>query len=122
MVVDLDETMVDNSLYAGWQVKNHKPFDGESWTRWVNARQTGAIAGAVEFNNYVNSHKGTMFYVSNRKDSSEKAGTIDDMNKLGFSGVSEQTLLLKKTNRTKPLALKKSKNKAMKSCSILATT
>lgn len=42
-----------------------------------------------------------MFYVSNRKDSSEKAGTIDDMNKLGFSGVSEQTLLLKKDKSNK---------------------
>lgn len=101
VVVDLDETMVDNSLYAGWQVKNHKPFDGESWTRWVNARQTQAIAGAVEFNNYVNSHKGTMFYVSNRKDSGEKAATIDDMKELGFSGVSEQTLFLKKDKSNK---------------------
>lgn len=101
VVVDLDETMVDNSAYAGWQVKNHKAFDGESWTRWVNARQTQAIAGAVEFNNYVNSHKGTMFYVSNRKDSGEKAGTLDDMKKLGFSGVSEQTLFLKKDKSNK---------------------
>ncbi|TLU76496.1 5'-nucleotidase, lipoprotein e(P4) family [Mannheimia varigena] len=101
VVVDLDETMVDNSPYAGWQVKNHKPFDGESWTRWVNARQTGAIAGAVEFNNYVNSHKGTVFYVSNRKDDGEKAGTIDDMNKLGFNGVSEKTLFLKKDKSNK---------------------
>lgn len=101
VVVDLDETMVDNSPYAGWQVKNHQPFDGESWTRWVNARQTGAIAGAVEFNNYVNSHKGTVFYVSNRKDSVEKAGTIDDMKKLGFTGVSEERLFLKKDKSNK---------------------
>ncbi|WGE47600.1 5'-nucleotidase, lipoprotein e(P4) family [Actinobacillus equuli subsp. haemolyticus] len=101
VVVDLDETMVDNSPYAGWQVKNHKSFDGESWTRWVNARQTQAIAGAVEFNNYVNSHKGTMFYVSNRKDSGEKAATIDDMKELGFTGVSEQTLFLKKDKSNK---------------------
>ncbi|WP_386692950.1 Lipoprotein E [Lonepinella sp. MS14434] len=103
VVVDLDETMVDNSAYAGWQIKNHKAFDSESWTRWVNARQTQAIAGAVEFNNYVNSHKGTMFYVSNRKDSNEKAGTIDDMNKLGFTGVNEQTLLLKKDKSNKSI-------------------
>ncbi|WGE90156.1 5'-nucleotidase, lipoprotein e(P4) family [Actinobacillus arthritidis] len=101
VVVDLDETMVDNSQYAGWQVKNHHAFDGESWTRWVNARQTQAIAGAVEFNNYVNSHKGTMFYVSNRKDSDEKATTIDDMKELGFNGVSEQTLFLKKDKSNK---------------------
>ena len=72
VVVDLDETMLDNSLYAGWQVKNNKPFDGKDWTRWVEARQSRAIPGAVEFNNYVNSHNGKMFYVTNRKDSTEK--------------------------------------------------
>ena len=101
VVVDLDETMVDNSAYAGWQVKNNQPFGSESWTRWVNARQTPAIPGAVEFNNYVNSHKGTVFYVSNRKDDVEKAATIDDMKKEGFTGVSEQTLYLKKDKSAK---------------------
>ncbi|EKX97964.1 hypothetical protein HMPREF9996_00672 [Aggregatibacter actinomycetemcomitans Y4] len=29
VVVDLDETMIDNSAYAGWQIKNNKPFDGK---------------------------------------------------------------------------------------------
>lgn len=101
VVVDLDETMVDNSAYAGWQIKNNHPFDGESWTRWVNARQTPAIPGAVEFNNYVNSHKGTMFYVSNRKDDVEKVATIDDMKAAGFNGVNEQTLYLKKDKSNK---------------------
>lgn len=101
VAVDLDETMVDNSAYAGWQIKNNQPFGSETWTQWVNARQTLAIAGAVEFNNYVNSHGGKVFYVSNRKDSTEKAGTIDDMNKLGFKGVSEETLYLKKDKSAK---------------------
>lgn len=101
VVVDLDETMVDNSAYAGWQIKNNQPFEAESWTRWVDARQTLAVPGAVEFNNYVNSHKGTVFYVSNRKDSNEKAGTLDNMKKLGFTGVSEQTLYLKKDKSNK---------------------
>ncbi|MCK3658876.1 5'-nucleotidase, lipoprotein e(P4) family [Pasteurellaceae bacterium Pebbles2] len=101
VVVDLDETMLDNSAYAGWQVKNHQPFDGKTWTQWVNARQTQAIAGAVEFNNYVNAHKGTMFYVSNRKDEGEKAATLDDMKTLGFTGASEATLLLKKDKSNK---------------------
>ena len=101
VVVDLDETMMDNSAYAAWQIKNNKGFDGKDWTRWVNARQTQAIAGAVEFNNYVNSHGGTMFYVSNRKDEGEKVATLDDMKTLGFKGASEQTLFLKKAKSNK---------------------
>lgn len=101
VVVDLDETMIDNSPYAGWQIQNNKAFDGKDWTRWVDARQSRAIAGAVEFNNYVNANGGTVFYVSNRKDEGEKAGTIDDMNRLGFTGVGENTLYLKKDKSNK---------------------
>ncbi|QIW15434.1 5'-nucleotidase, lipoprotein e(P4) family [Pasteurellaceae bacterium RH1A] len=101
VVVDLDETMVDNSAYAGWQIQNNKPFDGKDWTRWVEARQTQAIAGAVEFNNYVNSHGGKVFYVSNRKDEGEKAGTLDDLKKLGFKGADEASLYLKKDKSNK---------------------
>ena len=101
VVVDLDETMLDNSPYAGWQVQNNKPFDGKDWTRWVEARQSGVVPGAVEFNNYVNTHGGKMFYVSNRKDSNEKAGTIDDMKRLGFNGVEESAFYLKKDKSAK---------------------
>lgn len=115
VVVDLDETMLDNSPYAGWQVQNNKPFDGKDWTRWVEARQSGVVPGAVEFNNYVNTHGGKMFYVSNRKESNEKAGTIDDMKRLGFNGVEDSAFYLKKINHQKQHVLKKLKNKAMKS-------
>lgn len=101
VVSDLDETLLDNSAHAAWQSKNLKPFSSETWTKWVNARQTAAIPGAVDFANYVNSHGGTIFYVSNRKDSNEKAATIDDMKRLGFTGVNDQTLLLKKDKSAK---------------------
>lgn len=101
VVVDLDETMMDNSAYAGWQVQTGKGFNGDDWTRWVNARETAAVPGAVEFNNYVNSHNGKVFYVSNRKDATEKAATLDDMKTLGFIGASEDVLYLKKDKSNK---------------------
>ncbi|MER1892156.1 5'-nucleotidase, lipoprotein e(P4) family, partial [Proteus mirabilis] len=95
VVVDLDETMIDNSAYAGWQIENGQGFSQESWTKWVNARQVYAIPGAVDFANYVNTLNGTIFYVSNRLDKSERQATIDDMKRLGFPNVSDKTLLLK---------------------------
>ena len=106
VVVDLDETMMDNSAYAGWQIKNGKDFSQETWTQWVNARETTAIPGAVEFANYVNSHGGTMFYVSNRLENGERQGTIDDMKRLGFTGVSDKTLLLKADKSAKSARFK----------------
>lgn len=93
VVVDLDETMIDNSAYSAWQVKANKPFDSKTWSEWTSAKQALAVPGAVSFANYVNSHGGTMFYVSNRK-TSEHDATLANLNSLGFTGVNDKTLLL----------------------------
>ncbi|CAI1577883.1 Outer membrane protein P4 [Serratia quinivorans] len=93
VVVDLDETMLDNSPYSGWQAKQGQPFAAATWAKWSQAEQAGAVPGAVQFARYVNSHQGTMFYVSNRKQS-EYAATVANMQKLGFTGMSEKTVLL----------------------------
>ncbi|WP_269934274.1 5'-nucleotidase, lipoprotein e(P4) family [Serratia liquefaciens] len=93
VVVDLDETMLDNSPYSGWQAQQGQPFAAATWAKWSQAQQAGAVPGAVQFARYVNSHQGTMFYVSNRKQS-EFAATLANMQKLGFTGMSEKTVLL----------------------------
>ncbi|CAI1764496.1 TPA: 5'-nucleotidase, lipoprotein e(P4) family [Serratia liquefaciens] len=93
VVVDLDETMLDNSPYSGWQAQQGQPFAATTWAKWSQAQQAGAVPGAVPFARYVNSHQGTMFYVSNRKQS-EYAATLANMQKLGFTGMSEKTVLL----------------------------
>ncbi|MCD8475748.1 MAG: hypothetical protein LRY40_03985 [Shewanella fodinae] len=40
VMVDLDETMLDNSPYAAWQIQHHQPYETVSWNNWVNAVQT----------------------------------------------------------------------------------
>ncbi|WP_038914317.1 5'-nucleotidase, lipoprotein e(P4) family [Dickeya zeae] len=100
VVVDLDETMLDNSAYSGWQAKEHQPFSPASWSRWSHARQALAVPGAVEFARYVNSHGGQMLYVSNRLES-EATDTRENMLKLGFPDVNSQTLWLSKGSSNK---------------------
>ncbi|QDJ13895.1 5'-nucleotidase, lipoprotein e(P4) family [Mergibacter septicus] len=95
VVADLDETLINNSAYAAWQVAKSQGFSPESWKKWVNAQEAIAIPGAVDFANYVNSNGGTMFYVSNRKEDGEKVSTIENLKKLGFTGVNNHTVLLK---------------------------
>lgn len=100
VIVDLDETMIDNSAYSAWQAKNGQPYSGKTWSAWTQARQATAVPGAVEFANYVNSYGGTMFYVSNR-DQKDYAATVDNLNKPGFSGVSDKTVRLSTGNSNK---------------------
>ena len=95
VVVDLDETMIDNSAEGAIRLLEHKEFDPSFWTRWCEAEQALAIPGAVEFANYVNSHGGKMFYVSNRIVGPEYQPTINNLEALGFTGVDSTSVLLK---------------------------
>ncbi|MDG6881545.1 Outer membrane protein P4 [Phocoenobacter uteri] len=94
VVVDLDETMMDNSEYAVYQFSQAKPYTSETWKKWVEAERTRATMGAVAFNNYVNANGGTVFYVSNRR-VAQMAPTIKNLQALGFEGVSEERMYLK---------------------------
>ncbi|QSX34234.1 5'-nucleotidase, lipoprotein e(P4) family [Shewanella avicenniae] len=100
VMVDLDETMVDNSPYAAWQLLHHQGYTTEGWDAWVNSVQTPAIAGAVDLANFVTANGGTMFYVSNRSDRTF-AATQQNLQKLGFPNVTEFTLRLKKDTSNK---------------------
>ena len=101
VVVDLDETMIDNSPHAAWQVLNGQPFNPETWTRWVQAKQARAIPGAVDFAHHVIKRGGKIYYVSNRKTGEEYQPTVDNLKALGFPDVNEQTLLLKDKSSNK---------------------
>lgn len=95
VVVDLDETMIDNSAEGAYRIVTHQGFDSKLWTKWCEAEQAAALPGAVEFSNYVNAHGGKMFFVSNRKVGAEYQPTVNNLKALGFTGVDETSVLLK---------------------------
>lgn len=49
IVLDVDETVVDNSPYEAWRIRAGKPYDSASWADWVASAQAKAIPGAPEF-------------------------------------------------------------------------
>ncbi|WP_269525797.1 5'-nucleotidase, lipoprotein e(P4) family [Coraliomargarita parva] len=100
VMVDLDETMLDNSPYAAWQVLGDHDYEPATWDQWVREEQTPALPGALEFAQYVTRKGGTMFYVSNRSDATYEA-TFNNLVRLGFPGVNDQTLLLKTDSSNK---------------------
>lgn len=101
VVVDLDETMIDNSPHAAWQVHHGQTFNPDTWTKWVEAKQARAIPGAVEFARHVVQNGGRMYYVSNRKTGAEYQPTVENLVALGFPDVNEKTLLLKDKSSNK---------------------
>lgn len=100
VVVDIDETMLDNSPAQAYGAKNRLAFDLKSWYAWGDMRKAKAIPGAVDFAIYAKSKGVRIFYVSNR-DEVQKAATIDNLRNVGFPDISEENVLLRQKDSTK---------------------
>jgi len=98
IIVDLDETVLDNSLYEGMLVKNRQNYP-QGWTEWINRAEATAVPGAVKFLRYAASRRVRVFYVTNRKEI-EKEGTARNLKKLGFPEVNDETLLVRTDKNT----------------------
>ena len=94
IIVDIDETILDNSRYQATLLKNHQTHSGQRFTEWVNRAEAAALPGAVEFLRYATSRGVRVFYITNRKEV-EKEGTAVNLKKLGFPEVTDQTLLVR---------------------------
>ncbi len=83
VVLDVDETVLDNSLYQAWMMKNNQTFSLKTWNQFCVDQVSRAIPGAVEFAKYAESKGVKVFYVTNRGVEIEKE-TRANMEKLGF--------------------------------------
>ena len=100
VIVDVDETVLDNSRYQAKLAKEQKAFESKTWTEWCNSAQATALPGAVEFLRYANSRGVRVFYITNRR-VAEKDGTARNLRALGFPDVSDDTLLVRTDGSTK---------------------
>ena len=82
VILDLDETVLDNSAFEARQMRDGQPFSEEVWDRWCEERSANAIPGAVTFLEYVKSRGVTPIYITNRDHRVETA-TRDVLAKLG---------------------------------------
>jgi 5'-nucleotidase (lipoprotein e(P4) family) len=106
VVVDLDETMLDNSPYAAWQLLNGKPYEPATWIEWCKAGETTALPGAVDFAQHVIAQGGALFYISNRQNETYEA-TFKNLRQIGFPQVNQTTLLLRTDTSNKEVRFKK---------------
>jgi len=83
VILDVDETLVDNSLYQAWMVRANATFSVKTWNEFCAAQISRAIPGAVEFTKLADSKGVKVFYITNRGVETEK-DTRENMQKLGF--------------------------------------
>lgn len=94
VVFDLDETVLDNSAYTGWQIANDQAYTPESWAKWTDLGAAPAVPGAVEFTRYADSLGVALFFISNR-DVSALAPTQRNMEQLGIPQTEADRFYLK---------------------------
>lgn len=94
IVVDIDETVLDNSPSQANGIRAGRPFNLNDWYAWGEMRNAKAIPGAVDFLNYAVSKGVKVYYVSNR-DEVQKAATIENLIRVGFKDISAENVLLR---------------------------
>jgi acid phosphatase len=84
IIVDADETMIDNSPFQARSVRDNGGFAYANWLAWVNERRARALPGALEFARYAASKNVPIYFVSNRDAPAETESTIANLRELGF--------------------------------------
>jgi acid phosphatase len=103
IIVDIDETILDNSPAAAHEIKFKHGFDLKKWDRWVSLKQAKAVPGAVQFLNLAQQQGVTVLFISNReckaRDTTascpQKDDTIANLKLVGIKQVSNNQVWLK---------------------------
>lgn len=95
IVLDADETVVDNTKLMGESIVNgNGRFDAPWWRQALHQGKSQAMPGAVEFLNEVHKQGVEIFYVSNRYAPVNYDATVQNFKALGFPSVDKDHVLL----------------------------
>lgn len=83
VVVDVDETVLDNSAYQARLVRDGAQYDRASWQAWVREEAATPVPGALAFAQHAAEQGVTVFYLTNRRAAVEEA-TRANLAQLGF--------------------------------------
>ncbi|MFM2479239.1 5'-nucleotidase, lipoprotein e(P4) family [Celerinatantimonas sp. MCCC 1A17872] len=100
VVVDIDETVLNNLPYQAWLIGKNQGYSSKTWQQWVKQSKATAIPGAVSFLNFASEHGVQVFYITNRAEKVREA-TLTNLKQLGFPNVVNSHLLMKSTSSDK---------------------
>ncbi len=83
VIVDVDETVLDNSPYELENIRAGRTYTPATWKQWTARAEAKALPGAVQFLTYAASRGCAVYYITNR-DADEKQATIANLARLGF--------------------------------------
>jgi len=99
IVVDIDETMLDNSPYEAQLILDSTHYP-EGWEDWMNAASAKAVPGALEFLQYAESKGYEVYYITNRREK-YRTQTLNNLKELGFPNADDDHLFLRTDSSSK---------------------
>ncbi|HOY37799.1 MAG: 5'-nucleotidase, lipoprotein e(P4) family [Bacteroidales bacterium] len=102
VILDIDETLLDNSPFLAERSVRGEDFSPEAWAEWSEMEKATALPGAVDFIKFALDNGVEVFYVSNRL-TGELDWTLKNMASLGFPEVNKANFLLKSTTSDKKM-------------------
>lgn len=83
VIVDVDETVLDNSPFDAAAILSDGSFDPDAWATWVNRAEAEPVPGALGFLREADRRGVAVFYVTNR-DAPLEAATRENLRAAGF--------------------------------------
>lgn len=106
VIVDLDETVLDNTYYQARMTRERRDYDDPSWNAWIEEAAATAVPGAVEFLRAAAAAGHRVFYVTNRECQPagadacpQKAATARNLRALGLPFADDPEALLLRGER-----------------------
>jgi 5'-nucleotidase (lipoprotein e(P4) family) len=109
IIVDLDETVLDNTAYQARNILQGKDYDESDWQAWMQEASAPAVPGAKEFLQAAVDAGHTIIYLTNRRCLPAASGasgpcpaeawTLANMAKLGLPQADEAKFLLMRGER-----------------------
>lgn len=98
IILDVDETVLDNSPYQARLIEAGESFDPKTWNAWAAEGKADPVPGALEFTKAAADKGVTVFYVTNRVHKVEEP-TRKNLEALGFPMAEGKDVLLTKKER-----------------------
>jgi acid phosphatase len=93
VILDIDETVLDNSPYQARLVVSGTTYNELSWAEWCREENAAGLPGVLEFTRLAASKGITIFYLSNRAQDLGDA-TLANLRKLGFPVAEDHEVFL----------------------------
>ncbi|WP_028920209.1 5'-nucleotidase, lipoprotein e(P4) family [Pseudoxanthomonas suwonensis] len=92
VVLDIDETVLDNSPYQARLVRDGLEYSDPTWDAWVEERKAKPVPGVLEFARAASERGITMVYISNRAVHLKQA-TLDNLRAVGLPVADDSVFL-----------------------------